>query len=190
MTTTFDLTLLRDFPPNRNARWLRIVSAVALVLGALLLAFDGLVWASTGSWNGAKVAVAGLGILVLMMFAFMFRVARPPADYLDLNAEGLSLRSRKGRLLFIGWSEPSLDLMLSETEGAPDNISRGGPAFRLLAKNRRLRLYLTKEAFHAILDQARAVGLLTSTTASPSPGWIRYVITARRESGSTLSRTP
>jgi hypothetical protein len=176
----FDLRGTKDLRPNRNARWIRWISAAALVLVGALFVYAAIQIAITGSGDFSHLLALGLGLFVLIMCGLIFTATRPQADYLEVSSDGLALRFPNGKSLVVGWKDPDLNLSMATTQGASDGISAGQPIHALVCGKRRRRTYVTSEAFQEIIRQGRLCGVPIEARPSPHPGWTRYGITDGR----------
>jgi hypothetical protein len=69
------------------------------------------------------------------------------------------------------WSESNLRLNLGYTLGAPDSISRGKPFYEVYLSSG-FQSELTREAFNALVEEAKNHGFTSSEKPAVRAGWV------------------
>jgi hypothetical protein len=172
----FDLRPTREFPIPRLLRSVRpVLLGIASVIGVLAV-YEAWQSIASNSLTGLTTSAVVGELLLLLLLVFLATRMGPGPDSLGLDDAGLELNFANGRSARKFWADPSLRIRMDSTRGAADSVSRGRQMQYMFA-SRPLQVFLTEEAFEAILDAAQSRGLAVHDRPGPRPGWTRYLIT-------------
>jgi hypothetical protein len=151
---------------------------VASLVGflAALTVFLGVRFSLNASWGGAQItSVVILGIIIATGAIFVWLLG-PSASFVELDQRQIRFGYSDGRIRSETWDDPRFRLVIDVTTGANDAASGGKPASAVFGR-RGFQDFLTPEAYQAILETARQLGLTSTQRPSPRPGWTRLTIT-------------
>jgi len=165
--SVFDLRPVRQSRGYRNRQrmsWIVLGMFVTILSSTTLL--GGLIVFSR-RWSPPYVAFEVGAVAFTVLFFAVWRLFAPGPTQIEVGGDGIRLIYERGHPLFIPWTSPDKPIRLGRTDGAPDLISNGGPAF-VLHGGKPEKILLTLEAFDAIVSTARAKGFIVE--AAPTRG--------------------
>lgn len=170
----FDLTELRNLPMARDAtkvRWIGF-AMFAIIGGAVLDSVAVKLTAAQGFTAPQTVVFLGSALISAMGF-LVFLGLGPSPRAVTIDSHGITFEFSMGRKELMDWTGPRFALRIESTDGV---IIRGvrGPPMIIARGHIPFRRYLTRDAYHEMVRQARANGL---TVVERGPDETRFSLT-------------
>lgn len=175
----FDLTSQESLSAVKVDKVRRWAGAICVVVFAFILVAAPVYYylghLGFSGWMPAQTVALGFVAFLSGAGALVYRGAAPPATSVEVTSDELVFELRNQPTWRVAWSDTNLSLRLFRTDGtarrgvgAPPTIVAVGP--------HSTSIYLTREAFDAIVHQARTKGLRVVDLPGSRPGWTRTVI--------------
>jgi len=180
----FDLVGLADDPiigrNRRIMRWLAsgMAGLAAFLLLYAILGYDIQHHGFAGWTPGLDAALAAPGSFLLVCIVLIL-LAGPGASSVEVDQTGVIILRPNGRRRQFLWRDPLLHITIELTNGVNPRGGRDSPR-AFIRGYFPAQTYLSREAYEAIVREARARA--ARVTIEPSPavvGWTRVTVTSR-----------
>jgi hypothetical protein len=157
----------------RKSRW---IVAGGVGFGGLFAAYFGVRILVEGYPTASFVIGFGFGLFLTGITGVILWALGPSAEYAEIDENQVAFLYHGGKVKRLSWTDPKFKLIIDQTTGNPDPISKGD-ALQAAADRRVFQNFLSLGAFQSILEEARRHGLSISERPSPRRGWTRITIT-------------
>jgi hypothetical protein len=174
--TVFDLSDPESAVGLRSLRRVRWVFLGLLVVSVVSTILIGLSLLQPANRTSARILFLALALVITVVFATIARGFAPGPDAIQIDGAGVHLLSSRRTVQAVNWSDPSFALTIDRTDGSPDLISQGRPAF-VLRGLRPSRILLSREAFETLVREAKTRGFAVQESV-PQRAWTTVTIDA------------